>query len=386
MIEALDAGAELSDVVFCPRSWESSEGIRVPTRIGISGLKSPVWVLPYYRHSLLKRLGVERVYRELRQALFLSALCRRKNVDLCYFNNGNLLIAAFFAYLGIGRAVLRLMGAYPIMKETVLRRKTPAAWVEYKAYRAPYAHVICTQDGSGGEWFMARGLGPGVPRSMLLNGVDPVYKQKGDGEAAKRRLGMDPGRPLILFVGKMEQAKGCIEFIQAIMALAKERQDGFTAVMIGKGPLLQSVQALAKKDGFDRYVRVIPSVPHRSIWEWHHAADIYVSMNLLGGLSNANLEAMRSGGCVVMLAGDRAKHVDETTAQWLDDECVVRIGRERAVENLKGALKDLLDNPEKRRRIGERMGRVAREMIPTWEERIQSEIQLLRTIAAGERL
>jgi glycosyltransferase involved in cell wall biosynthesis len=333
----------------------------------------------------LKRFGVERVYRELRQALFLAALCRRKKIDLCYFNNGNLVIAALFAYLGIGRVVLRLMGAYPIMKDIVVARKSPAAWIEYRAYRAPYAHVICSQDGSGGEWFMERGLSPGVPRSMLLNGVDPVYKERGDQEDAKRRLGVEPERPLILFVGKMEPAKGCLEFLQAITALAKERRGPFTAVMIGKGPQLESVQEMAKRDGCDRYVRVIPSVPHRSIVEWHQAADIYVSMNLLGGLSNANLEAMRSGGCVVMLAVDKEKHVDETTDQLLDEGCVVRIERERAVENLKDALNDLLDNPEKRRTIGEKMGKVAKEMIPTWDERIQSEIQLLRRVAAGER-
>jgi glycosyltransferase involved in cell wall biosynthesis len=334
---------------------------------------------------LLKKVGVERVYRELRQALFLIGLCRRRKIDLCYFNNGNLLIAALFAYLGIGRVVLRLMGAYPIMKDIVAARKSPAAWIEYRAYRAPYAHVICSQDGSGGEWFMDRGLGAEVPRSMLLNGVDPVYTEKKDQEDAKKRVGVEPGRPLILFVGKMEPAKGCMEFLQAINALAKERQESFTAVMIGKGPQLQSVQEMAKRDGVDRYVRVIPSVPHRSIVEWHQAADIYVSMNLLGGLSNANLEAMRSGGCVVMLAGDKDKHVDETTDQMLDEGCVVRIGRERAVENLKEALKELLDNPGKRKAIGEKMARVAKHMIPTWDERIQNELQLLRRVAAGER-
>ena len=53
MIEALDAGAEQLDLVFCPRNRESSEGIRVPTNIVISGLKSPVWLLPYYQNSLL---------------------------------------------------------------------------------------------------------------------------------------------------------------------------------------------------------------------------------------------------------------------------------------------------------------------------------------------
>ena len=86
-----------------------------------------------------------------------------------------------------------------------------------------------------------------------------------------------------------------------------------------------------------------------------------------------------------MLAGDKDKHVDETTDQLLEEGCVVRIGRERAVENLKEALKDLLGNPEKRRLIGESMARVAREMIPTWDERIQKELQLLRRVAAGER-
>jgi glycosyltransferase involved in cell wall biosynthesis len=183
----------------------------------------------------------------------------------------------------------------------------------------------------------------------------------------------------------MEPAKGCMEFLDAVVALAKERQDPFTAVMIGKGPQLHSVEERASRDGLDLYVRVIPSVPHRSIVEWHHAADIYVSLNLLGGLSNANLEAMRSGTCVVMLEGDRERHVDETTDQMLKGECVVRIGRKRAVENLKEALKDLLDNPEKRRGIGENMTQIAEKMIPTWDARIQSEVKLIRSVGTGQR-
>jgi glycosyltransferase involved in cell wall biosynthesis len=386
MIEALDAGPDQLNLVFCPRTRESSGGIQAPTRTAISGLKTPVWVLPYYTSSVLKRLGLERVYRELRQALFLAGLCRRKKVDLCYFNNGNLLIAALFAYLGVGRVVLRVMGAYPVMKEIAARRKTPAAWIEYKAYRAPYAHVVCTQDGSGGEWFMDRALRPEVPRTLMLNGVDTAFKERADQGIAKKRVGVPSERPLILFVGKMEPAKGCMEFLDAVATLAKERPDAFTAVMIGKGPQLHSAEERAKSDGLERYVRVIPSVPHRSIVEWHHAADIYVSMNLLGGLSNANLEAMRSGTCVVMLEGDRERHVDETTDHMLTEGCVVRIGRKRAVENLKEALKELLDNPEKRRGIGEKMARVAKELIPTWDERIQSELQLLQRVAAGERV
>ena len=383
ILEALDAGDDHLEIAFCRKSGGEGRDGGQPPHVSLDGLRRRVWVLPDYGAWLPRRLGLARLWREWRQALFLLRLHRRKRFDLCYFNNGNLLIAALFAYLRRGTVVLRIMGAYPWMKELAERRKSPAAWIEYMAYGAPYSYAVNSQDGSGGEWFMEQVLRRDVPRATLLNGVDRIDEGHADRVSAKKHLGIDSSRPLVLFVGKMEPAKGCGEFLQAILALARQRPGSFQAVMIGRGPLLEDLKRRVTEEGARTDIRFIPAVPHRTIHEWHQAADVYVSLNKLGSLSNANLEAMRSGACMIMLKSDRVAHVDEETDRLLSDAYVVRISREETVKELTVELARLLDDPGRRREMREKLRTWAATGISSWDRRVEEELRLLRGVLAS---
>ena len=172
IIEALDRLDDEVVFAFCCKQPLQRIGMGRAQRVYLSGLRSPVWVLPDLSLALLRRSSLGRLIRDIVHACFLLKLHRRHHFDLCYFNNGNLLIAALFARLRIARVVLRVMGAYPVMKRIARRARTLGERIERMAYRSPFSHVICSQDGSGGEWFMDNILRPEIPRTMMLNGVD----------------------------------------------------------------------------------------------------------------------------------------------------------------------------------------------------------------------
>ncbi|RJR38282.1 MAG: glycosyltransferase [Desulfobacteraceae bacterium] len=379
IIERLDQAEDEVDFVFSAKEKDEEEA-RGAKRITIKGLRSPVWLLPYGNGA--KRFGLGRLSRELRQAMFLLRLQRVRRYDLCYFNNGNLLVAALFAFLGIGRVVMRIMGVYPVMKRVVSSPRGIGDRVERAAYRAPYAHVICTQDGSGGEWFLEKALKENVTRDLWINGVDWEEKRLDEPREIRVELGLAPDRPVILFLGKLERAKGCREFLEAVIQLGRARRD-FQAVMVGRGPESETLKRMAAESGLKEEVVFVPFVAHKEIWKWYKAADIYVSLNKLGSLSNANLEAMRYGTCMVMLRSDPVNHVDEATDHLLRDGCAIRISRDNTVDDLVKALSHLLDNPEVISATARKVKSASRDLIPTWESRIEREIRCLQGIAAS---
>ena len=375
MIEALDKGANDTIFAFVCKSAHLRGAFSKAAKIKIKGLRSPVWLLPYYKTPFIGKLG--RLFRDFVHALFLLRLHIKNRFDLCYFNNGNLFIAALFAHAGVKPTVLRIMGAYPVMKRIVIRPGNLGERIERLAYKAPFSLAICSQDGSGGKWFMKHALRKNTPKITLINGVDWEEEGQADLGDLKKRFDFDKNLPVILFVGKMEEAKGCREFLEALLAVARERPGSFFGVMIGRGPQSEILEKMLSHSGSGRFIRIISLVPHSEMRLWHKMADVYVSLNKLGSLSNANLEAMRFGSAMIILESDRKKHVDEATDGLLPEGAVLRIGRQDIVGNLRAALKYFLDDPSEMRDRKRKVKAIAHDLIPTWEARIKEEMEIL---------
>ncbi|MBW2096883.1 MAG: glycosyltransferase [Deltaproteobacteria bacterium] len=302
---------------------------------------------------------------------------------MSYFNNGNLLIAAWFAYTVRAAVALRIMGAYPNMKGVAARPRSLGERLEHLAYRAPFALAICSRDGSGGGWFMDRALSRKTPRISMINGLDWGAQGRPGPDEREASMGGGEKLPVILFLGKMEREKGCDEFLSALLALLEEREGNLEAVMIGTGPREEALRRKASRSRHAQRIRLISRVPHAHILQWHRSADVYVSLNKLGSLSNANLEAMAFGGVVVCLESDPGNQVDLETDVLFPSNAVVRIGREDIEGNLLKALRHLLDHPDERKARGLRTRDLARRLIPSWEERIEREVDLLQGLSGA---
>ena len=118
---------------------------------------------------------------------------------------------------------------------------------------------------------------------------------------------------------------------------------------------------------------------HREAANWLDAVDIYVSLNMFGGLSNANLEAIAAGKCMIMLAPDPARHIDEETDEIIPADAVIRIGRDDITGNLARTLEDLIAEPTRIQRLAANTAALADRTLDDWSQRIAREIEIIRS-------
>ncbi len=315
------------------------DGFPTPLRVLAGEHRYPAWLsrargpLTDRRH----RREIRRLYRDIRP-------------DIVYVDRAHAQAGAFLARSEGARVVFRVMGVYPSMWD-VLESRHRVHQHERAAYRAPFAQVICTQDGSGGEYWMEDALADGVPRQMMLNG----HVRSVTPPAESPLLSEVPGdRIVVLFVGRLEWNKGAEPFIDAMLALPSDHAARIHAVVIGTGQQKDMLTQRVQSAGAGARVTFIDRLPHSEIRAAHARADIYVSLNRLGQLSNANLEVMSDGHCMIIPEAQPQKKID---------------------------IIALADDADRRAAMTAKLKAAAAKFIPSWESRINDEIRLLEDVA-----
>lgn len=122
------------------------------------------------------------------------------------------------------------------------------------------------------------------------------------GEAADVRgsLALPPGRPVLLYLGRLSEEKGPDVLLAALATLAPAQRP--LVVFVGDGPLRSSLEAQSRDQGLADATRFEGFVPHGEIGSWLRAADALVLPSRSEGLPHAALEAMAAGVPVVASA------------------------------------------------------------------------------------
>ena len=225
---------------------------------------------------------------------------------------------------------------------------------------------------------MQRALATDTPRRMMINGVDlddvaplpPDIDALLDGPATK-----------VLFVARLVDDKGCFEFVDSIGEALDNEPDGYTAIVAGSGPIEPAMRERARIRGHADRFRFLGQLLHRQILALHRRCDVYVSLNRCN-LTNANLEAMKTGTCMIIPAPPGIRGIDTDTDALMPDSAVWRISSADDVAGLAGALRHLRAHPDERQRRAEETAQRAAQTIPTWDARIAEEIELLERLAA----
>lgn len=383
MMEALDRGDDdVRFVLTCKDAmldvacaWSEPRDLT----LRIDGLRHPVTVLAGI-DAFPRWLGRGRHYlREIRHIWRLWREVRRFRPDVIYLDNANVWAAGLFARLLQTRVILRLMGVYPIMREVPTGRRLVHRLLRW-AYAAPFDLVICTLEGSGGETWLDRVLRPGVRRELLLNGVDATRRSA---KPDPRLAGLPADRMIVLFVGKLESFKGCDEFLEAVLRLRATHGDRIHAVIVGTGTHGEALQARVAECSAEDLVTFIDRLPHDQVIEVQARADVYVSLNRFGNLSNANLEAIAAGACMVTLQSQPDIGIDVITDRLVPPEAVVRVPLDNLVESLAEVLRRLCDHPEERAVRRRALARAAKTIIWSWDERIAAEMKLVAGVLEG---
>ncbi len=154
-------------------------------------------------------------------------------------------------------------------------------------------------------------------------GVDHALFASGDRAAARRGLGFPAGRPVLLFVGRIQRLKG---LDLAIETLAELRDPHALLVAIGgpSGPggheELSRVRDLASDLGVAGQIRWVPPRRHADLVQYYRAADVCVVPSRSESFGLVALEAAASGTPVVAASvGGLRSLIDDGSTGFLVD-------------------------------------------------------------------
>lgn len=379
LLEGLAARRDLAPgFVFLSRDFDPR--FAAAKRLSLAPLGDRVWILPWRRWPLFDRLGLGSTLREIEQALRVLLIAMRLRPDVAYCANTAFVGASLMARFGVAPVLLRFLGLFPVHRRMAERQGHGLArWF----YRAPFARAICTLEGSGAEYYLPKLLKPGVPHDVLLNGVDRADIDRDAVATVKAKYGLG-GRPVIGFLGRLESSKGCDDFVESLVRLEALRPGVFAGLIVGDGSMRQQLERRVAEAGLSSRVRFAGAVPHQDVAAHLGAFDVYVSLNLFGNLSNANLEAMAAGRCMLVVAGEPRDHIDDVTDRLVPASVVERVPRQDLAGGLAKALAGLLDRPGEIARRAEATGKLAATLVSGWNERVAHEISLILA-AAGVR-
>src|SRR6266700_8237509 len=201
---------------------------------------------------------------------------------------------------------------------------------------------------------------------VIHNGVDPEEYHKVSSTEALRRHGIDPGKPYLLFVGRITRQKGIIYLVRAIPYLDPD----FQIVLCAGAPDTPEI-AEEMKDAVESATRkrsdliwIEEMVDRNAVIELYSHAAVFCCPSIYEPFGIINLEAMACGTPVVASAVGGIKEVvvpgktgvlvpfepqSATEFEPKDPDCFAR--------DLAAAVNGLLNDP----RLIESMGERARE-------------------------
>ena len=168
--------------------------------------------------------------------------------------------------------------------------------------------------------------------------------------------------------------------------LERSKPGSFSGLIVGDGPLREKITARATEAGLGARITFTGALPHAAVAAHLAVTDIYVSLNRYGNLSNANLEAMAAGRCMLFLDEEPREHIDEVTTHMVSRDIVERIPRADTASALAHACARLIDDPSEIERRARATAALADTLCVRWNERIAREIAVIREAAGTDRV
>lgn len=212
-------------------------------------------------------------------------------------------------------------------------------------------------------------IAPDVRKGKVIyDGIDLDAFRPADRSAARGRLELAAGSPVVLFVGRLVEGKGLETLIEA-MALVRGVNAGARLVLVGDGPLAPVLHQRIDRLMLGEAVLLVGERPYDEIPVWMQAADVLAPPSESEGLPNVVREALACGLPIVATpVGEIPRIVSDAVGR------LVSVGD---VPGLAAAILSVLRTPFD----PERLRAVVRDA--TWERNAQSTLAFLREAVAG---
>jgi starch synthase len=235
-----------------------------------------------------------------------------------------------------------------------------SSWVERTAIEAADA-VVAVSAGMRRDVLAAYpGVNPDNVR-VVHNGIDTEQYAPDRGTDVLARLGVDPGRPTAIFVGRITRQKGLPYLLRAAAALPPDAQLVFLAGAPDTKEIAAEVEGLV--DGLrtthSGIVWVPQMLPKQEVIQLLTHATVFVCPSIYEPMGIVNLEAMACETAVVATAtGGIPEVVDDGVTGLLvpieqaSDGTGTPLDPDRFVADLAAALNTLLADPARADAMG----------------------------------
>jgi D-inositol-3-phosphate glycosyltransferase len=254
---------------------------------------------------------------------------------------------------------------HTLERAKVRHGQAPSPLTEVRSYQeqrvAGCADLIVSASRAEATWL--RSL-YGQPEGRLVvaePGVEPaIFAPAGRRDIARAAIGVPSDGPVLLYVGRIQPLKGTALAVASWLAL----DDPSSHLVVVGGPSgdegpaeLDAARALAATAGASDRLHLVEPRPHIELGTYYRAADLTI---VPSESETFGLVALESLACATPVVATRVGGLAEIVRDGISGILV----DERTPEAFAGALRWLLADPERLRRLGENGARIARRR--TW--------------------
>jgi glycogen synthase len=264
-----------------------------------------------------------------------------------------------------------------------------SCWIEHTALGLADA-VIAVSKGTREDVLRLTDVQPERVH-VIYNGIDTSIYHPTAATGALERYGVDPSRPIVLFVGRITRQKGIVHLVRAIPMLDPSAQ----VVLCAGAPDTPEIAAemeLAVSDAQREHGSVIwihEMLPREDVIQFYSHATVFCCPSVYEPFGIINLEAMACGTPVV---GSAVGGIPEVI---IDGETGLLVGLEQRATSpfdpldphqfsadLAAAINRLLGDPDLRERMA-RAGRQRVEREFAWPAIAQQTVDLYASLRQG---
>jgi teichuronic acid biosynthesis glycosyltransferase TuaC len=132
----------------------------------------------------------------------------------------------------------------------------------------------------------------------IRNGCNPTVFHLADRSAARGQLAIDDKAELVVFVGRLDTAKGIEELLEAFASLAVRRPN-LRLAFVGDGPGGEHLRSKAKHLGLEDRITLNGACSSQEVAEWLAAANVLALPSYNEGYPNVVIEALSCGRPVI---------------------------------------------------------------------------------------
>ncbi|WP_207908638.1 glycogen synthase [Pseudonocardia endophytica] len=255
-----------------------------------------------------------------------------------------------------------------------------SSWVERTAYEAAAA-VIAVSEGMRRDVLASYPSVDPARVHVVHNGIDTEFYQPDDGRDAVRAAGVDPDRPMVVFVGRITRQKG----VGHLVAAAHRIDPAAQIVLCAGAPdtpeiaeeTERAVDELSAGRGDVIWIRRM--LETSEVRQLLSAATVFVCPSVYEPLGIVNLEAM---ACATAVVASDVGGIPEVVADG-DNGLLVHYDAadaERFEHDLADAVNALVTDPDRAARMGER-GRERAVAEFAWPEMARRTLEVYRSVA-----